>query len=41
VPIELDDNLSDLDLYEKARLEKEGYEIVLQLKPANKILTID
>jgi hypothetical protein len=40
-PIELDDNLSDLDLYEEARLEEGSYEIVLRPKLADEILTID
>jgi hypothetical protein len=40
-PMEPDDNLSDLDLYEEARLEEGGYEIVPRPKPADEILTID
>jgi hypothetical protein len=36
--MELDDSLSDLDLYEEARLE-DSYEIVLRLKPDNEVLT--
>ena len=40
--IEPDDNLSDLDLYEEARLkDKEGYEIVPRIKPDNEVLTMD
>lgn len=38
--MEPDDNLSDLDLYEEARLD-EGYEIIPRLKTANEILTMD
>jgi hypothetical protein len=40
-PMEPDDNLSDLDLYEEARLEEGGYEIVPRPKPADEILTMD
>jgi hypothetical protein len=36
--MEPDDSLSDLDLYEEARLE-DGYEIVPRLKPDNEVLT--
>ena len=40
-PLESEDNLSDLDLYEEARLEdKEGYEIVPRVKPDNEVLTM-
>ncbi|KAG9186916.1 hypothetical protein G6011_01003 [Alternaria panax] len=38
--IEPDDDLSDLDLYEEARLE-DSYEIVPRPKPANEVLTMD
>ena len=38
--IELDNNLSDIDLYKEARIE-ENYKVILQPKQANDILTIE